>query len=116
MPHGGQDVLDIERLGQAGMSHIAACGICHLVVLQMELRVHEGAEITCMIVMKMGNDHVGDGCCIHPQRQKQRRGFGSASAPAPRRAFDVEAGIDNDRATLVSDHPNEIIEGGTPVS
>ncbi len=78
----------------------------------MKARVRETVEIAGMVVMQMGHDHVPDVGGRDPERRQRVDGIERQLAAAQARLFRVEAGIDQDVATVSADQPDEIVEVG----
>src|SRR6516162_2068271 len=75
----------------------------------MELRLGEAVKGADMVVMHMGQDHVGDVIAVEPNK---RQGLGRAAQMAPSagcRDLGGKAGVDHKTAVRPDCCPNEII-------
>ena len=61
-PHDTDDILDLERARKERVPHVAPGRVVQFDFLQMKLRHREAVERPDMVVMHMGQDHVGNSC------------------------------------------------------
>jgi hypothetical protein len=69
------------------MAHVAAGRVVQLGLLQVKLRTGEAVKRPDVVVMHMGQDHVGDGIAVEPY-QRQRLGR-TTQMPPPARLCDL---------------------------
>ena len=85
-PHEAHHILDLERAGEVRMAHVVPGRVVQLDFLQMELRRRETVEGADMVVMHMGQDHIGDGAAVEPDEARATwPGSADAAARAPPR-------------------------------
>ena len=92
------------------MAHVAAGGIGHLAVLEVEGRARKDLEVADVVVVQMGDDHVLDLAGIDPDRREAGLGIAQDRALAPRADRLAEAGVDHEGALGGLRHPDEIVE------
>jgi len=63
-PHDVDDIVHLERAGEERVAHIAAGRVMQLDLLQMKLRRREAVERPDMVVVHVGQDHIGDGIAV----------------------------------------------------
>ena len=66
--HDADDVVHLEGTGEERVAHVAAGRVMQLDLLQMKLRCRKAVECSDMIVMHMGQDHIGDRIAIEPHQ------------------------------------------------
>src|SRR5689334_1835248 len=57
-PHDAADILDLERMRQPWILHIASGRVGKFALLKVKSRIRESIEIAGMIVMQMRQDHI----------------------------------------------------------
>src|SRR5665213_4183288 len=112
MPYHRQDIVEVEGRTKGLVAHRASRRKRHVPILQMKPRVREAVEIARVIVVKMGQDHVGYSIGIHADQPQGIRGIAQQTAPAPRRRFLREPCIYQESAVAPAQYPDEVIEVG----
>ena len=95
-PHDAAHVLDLERMGQARIAHVAPGGVGQLALLEMKPRFRKAVEIADMVVMQMGEDDVLDRIRIDAERGQRLDRTAQKCALALLRYLGVKAGIDDE--------------------
>jgi hypothetical protein len=110
--HGANElghVIDGEAVVQRRAGHVATGREGHLPVLDVEARRREVTDAPGVVVVQVGDDHVGDGGGVDPDR-RQRLGRRSEQAPAPaRRVGFAEPGVHHPRGVVADRHPHEVV-------
>ena len=68
-----------------------------------------------MVVMHMGQDHVGDGVAIEADQRQRLGGTAQMPPPACRGDLGGEAGVDDETALTADRGPDEVIHRHRPV-
>jgi len=108
-PHDPADVLDLERMRQPRIVHVAPGGIGQLALLQMEPRFRKTVEIADMVVMQMGENDIFNRIRVNAERGEPLDRTAQECALALFRYLRVEAGIDDKGSAAAPCHPHEII-------
>src|ERR1700722_1760034 len=114
-PHHPADVLDLERMRQPRILHVAPGGIEQFAFLQMKPRLRKAVEISDMVVMQMGQNDVFNRIGIDTEGCERLHRVAQECALAPCRYFGVEAGIDHKGSAAAFCHPDEIIHRHRPI-
>ena len=75
------DVVDGERVAVRRLGHVAPGGERHLAVLHVEAGAREVVDAAGVVVVEVGEDHVGHGVGVDADGG-QRLGRGAQEAPA----------------------------------
>jgi len=85
-----------KGVAHGGVAHAAAGGVFHLGVLQVEARIGKLVDVAGMVVVQMGQHHVGDGGRRHAQHFQRLDGAAHDAAAAQRAGGGAEAGVHQD--------------------
>lgn len=107
-----EDVFEIERRAQLAMAHGAAGGEGHFTVLQMETRGGKAIEIAGMIVVEVGDDHVGDAIGLDADEAQGIDWMANPFTAAANGGFVGEAGVEDEGGVAAARDPDEIVEVG----
>ena len=114
-PHDADHVLDLERMGEERMAHVMPGRVVQLGLLQMKLRLGKAVEGADVVVVHVGQDHVGDRVAVEPDH-RQRLGRAAQMPPAARGGdLGGKAGVDHKAALGPDRRPDEIIHRHRPV-
>ena len=109
-PHHFDHVLGREGQAEELVRHVPPGAVRHLVVLEMEPGVREGAEAARVVVV-----HVGDDDLLHPSRLHAHEGQAFRwllkDPPLPAgRLLAGEAGVDDEGAVRARHEPHVVVE------
>ena len=108
-PDDPDHVLDLERVREMRVSHMAAGRVVELRLLQVELRGRKPVIGADVVIMHVGQDHVLHRLRIDPD-ERQRPGRAAQMAAAARCGnLRGEAGVDHHRAVRRDRHPHEVV-------
>ena len=103
------DVVARERVAERGSGHVPAGGVRHLTVLDMEAGPGELLEPADVVVVEVGEDHIGDLVRVHAHgRQRLARRAHETASPAVRVVL-AEPGVDDPRRLRGHRHPDEVV-------
>jgi hypothetical protein len=107
--HDADDILDFKRAGEVRIAHVAAGRVVQFDLLQVELRRRKAVKRADVVIMHVGQDHVGHGIAIDAD-QCQRLGRAAQMPPPPRRRdFGSKSGVDDEAVLRSNRHPDEIV-------
>ncbi len=69
-PHDADHVLDLKRMGEERMAHVMPGRVVQLGLLQMKLRLGKPVEGADVVVVHVGQDHVGDRVAVEPDHRQ----------------------------------------------
>ena len=105
----------LERAAHIAMAHAAAGAERHLAVLQVESGVREQVVVAGVVVMHVADHDVLDRVGIDADREEALARRPQEVAAALLRHRRVEPGVEDQRAVLADNRPDEIIERHRPV-
>jgi hypothetical protein len=108
-PHDADNILDLEGAGEERMAHMAAGRVVQFNFLQMKLRRRKPVECSDVVVMHVGQNHVGNTIVVEPDQCQRFSGTTQMAPPTRSRDFGSEAGVDHKAVLAAYCGPNEII-------
>src|SRR5258708_10334694 len=94
-PHNPAHVLDLERMGQPRIVHVAPGSIGQFALLEVKPRLWKAVEIAHMVVMQMGENDIFNRIRINAERGERLHSTAQKRALSPFRYFRLEPAIDH---------------------
>src|SRR5690242_8809127 len=105
LAHQSDDILDTVGLAEGRLRHMAAGGVTHLLVLDVEARPRKAIDIADMVVVEVRHDHVLDRGGIDSDEAQRVDRIADDLALAQPGGRLIEAEVYNDGAAVTADRP-----------
>ena len=112
------DVIGLERVAHCWRAHVRSGGEAHLALLQMIACRRELLEAADMVVVQMGDDHVGRARRFDPDHRQRFVSRAQKRPPPTSGILWPEPGVDDETSVFADRRPDEIVDrhGGVVVA